>query len=195
MSKKVRNVNEKEYTITPMPITDGPRYDHPDIQGIALRKIGAEKRLCYLVKVPIELAAFVPAYDKKLSDQSLHENRCIVTSAKTGKPIICDHKSCYGCPNAGKLDMQTRNNTHIEYLDEQEIEIGTFDRTSDAVMAKLTAKEIIAELKKTDKRLYEICLLLLQGYDAKEAMEELHIAKSTFYDGIKRMRKIAEKFI
>lgn len=178
-----------------MPVTDGPRYDHPDIQGIAMRKIGATNQLCYLVKVPVSIAAFIPAYDKKLNDHGLYENRCIVTSEKTGKAIVCDHKSCYGCPNAGKLDIQTRNNASIECLDEQGIELATCDRTSDTAIARLTTKEILAELKHKEKRLYDMCLLFLQGYDAKDVMEELHIAKSTFYDRIKRMRKVAEKYI
>ena len=200
MSKKVRNTKNKkettkEYTIAYMPITDGPRYDHPDIKGITMHKIGATMQLCYMVEVPIEFAAFVPAYDKKLSDESLRDNRCIVTSEKPGKSIICDHKSCYGCPNAGKFDVQTRNNASIEYLDEQGIEIATHDTTSDVTTTRVTTQELIAELKRKDEKLYDICLLFLQGYNNKEAMEELHIAKSTFYDGIKRMREIAKKYI
>lgn len=200
MSKKVRNTKKKKsvngYAITYMPITYGPRYDYPEIKGIGMRKIGATRQLCYMVEVPIEFAAFVPAYDKKLSDESLRGNRCNVTSEKTGRSIACDHhKSCYGCPNAGKFDVQTRNNASIEYLDEQGIEIATYDTTSDAGMASLTAQELMTELKREDEKLYNICLLFLQGYDNKEVMEELHIAKSTFYDGIKRMREIAKKYI
>lgn len=197
MSKKVRNSKKSvnEYAIAPMPITDGPRYDHPDIQGIAMRKIGATKRLCYLVKVPAELAAFVPAYDKKLSDEILRGNHCRVISEKTGKPIICDHKSCYSCPKAGKLDMQTCHNASLEYLDEQGIEIATYDTTSDAATAHLKAEELIAELKQKSKKLDEIGRLSLQEYEAKEIIEELHTAKSTIYDGINRMREIAEDYI
>lgn len=201
MSKKVRNIKNKketakEYAITYMPITDGPRYDHPDIKSIAMRKIGTTKQLCYLVNVPTEFVSFVPAYDKKLSDQSLRDNRCEVTSDKTGKAIVCDHhKSCYGCPHAGKFDVQTRNNASVEYLYEQGVEIATYDRTSDAGMANLTVQELISELRRKDKKLYDICLLFLHGYNNKEVMEELHIKKSTFYDEIKRMRKVAEKYI
>ena len=178
-----------------MPVTDGPRYDHPDIKGIAYRKIGATRQLCYMVKVPEHLATFVPAYDKKLSDHELYSNHCIVTSDKTGKAIVCDHKSCYGCPNAGRLDMYTHNKSSIEQMAEQNIEIGTLDRTSDEAITKQQVQELLTDLKNKSKKLYSICQLLLLGYETKEITERLNIAKSSYYDNLKRIRTIAEKYI
>lgn len=196
MSEKVNySASNIKYTITPMPVTDGPRYDHPDIKGIAYRKIGATKRLCYLVEVPEHLATFVPAYDKKLGDQELYANHCIVTSEKTGKPIVCDHKSCYGCTNAGRLDMYTHNKSSIEQMSEQNIEIGTFDRTADEAITGLKVKALLTDLKTNSKKLYRICQLILLGYEAKEIIDKLNIAKSSYYDNLKRIRTIAEKFI
>ncbi len=196
MSEKINySASNVKYRITPMPVTDGPRYDHPDIKGIAYRKIGATRRLCYMVEVPEHLATFVPAYDKKLGDQELYANHCIVTSDKTGKPIVCDHKSCYGCQNAGRLDMYTHNKSSIEQMAEQNIEITTHDRTSDEAITKQQVQELLTDLKNKSKKLYSICQLLLRGYEADEIMECLNMAKSSYYDNLKRIRIIARKHI
>ena len=196
MSEKINySASSVKNKITPMPVTDGPRYDHPDIKGIAYRKIGATRRLCYLVEVPEHLANFVPAYDKKLGDQELYANHCIVTSDKTGKPIVCDHKSCYGCPNAGRLDMYTHNKVSIEQMAEQNIEVTTHDRTSDEAITKQQVHELLTDLKNKSKKLYSICHLLLRGYEADEIMTCLNMAKSSYYDSLKRIRIIARNHI
>lgn len=201
MAKKVQNITYNSarpgYKIIPVPITDGPRMESDDIKGITYRKIGGTWHQCYMIEVPTRIANYITSYDRELSDEARKASRHIISSPKTGKRIVCDfHNSCYGCPYAGCLNMETNTTASIEQMYEDTgAELPMHDATSDIAISEATLNELLTELRHTDQRLADILNLRLQGLEAKEIGIELGIKKSTLYDNMKRIRDIAAKYL
>lgn len=187
------------YRYVPMIITKEQIKDWElDPKFVTYHRIGATLHLCYMV--PIEEEKY-PSYmaDLKAEDKRRErERRCLIESPKTGQLIMCPESNrCYGCPNAGNPDMPKCSAISIDTLYEKN-EYELPDATGDCeneVLAKMTAEDILNDLESANTKLARIFELRLEGYEPKEISEILGIKRSTLYDDMKKIAKIAGKYI
>ena len=62
-------------------------------------------------------------------------------------------------------------------------------------MASITEESLLQELDSIDPKLGNILRLRLNGLEPKAIMDKLNIKRSTFYDDMKRIAKVAEKYL
>ena len=169
-----------------------------DRDYVTYHRIGSRLHLCYMTLIPEEMYHSYMA-DMKAEDKRLErENRCLITSPKTGRPIMCPEcNKCCECDRAGDLTMQKNKAMSLDEMFENNIcEDAAVSRDSaEDVMATITEEAILQELDAIDQKLGNILRLRLEGLEPKAIMAKLSIKRSTFYDDMKRIAKIAEKYI
>lgn len=182
----------------PMPVTReqiiewdlAPRY-------VVTHKFSNTPRLCYMVLCDEKIARECVQAEKAACKKRERENRCIITSPITGKPICCpDSRSCIGCEYTAMENVSKVGGIAYERLiEETGYEKGAHDLTSDEALTNIETAEILEELSSTSEKLAEILKLRLQGLEAKEISEKLGIKKSTLYDDLKIIAAIASKHL
>ena len=168
-----------------------------DPRYVVTHKFSNTSRLCYMVLCDEKIVREYVQAEKTDCKKRERENRCIITSPITGKPICCpDSKSCSGCEYATMENVPKMGAISYESLvEETGYEKGTHDRTSDDALANIVTDDILEELSSINEKLAEIFQLRLKGLDIKEIGEKLEIKKSTLYDDMKKIAKIASKHL
>ena len=167
-----------------------------DPRFITMRFIGGRKHLVFM---ELWTEAEAKWYTQELKNEQHQEDRsrrCMVTSPKTGKLIRCpDDRSCVGCPFNDAMKQERASCLSLDQMQEAEIETEAHDNVEDDVIAKDLELEILAELSSTNQKLTAIFEQLIAGRTPKEIGQELGIKKSTLYDDIEKIRKIAKRHL
>jgi len=223
MSKEVNFVNQKSAgprkigtivasegkVLVAMPIEDRcliKEYSL-DPKRIIRHRIGGKMYLCYICEIEEEkYDAFNKSYTNDIKAGDKREGRqcrCIIESEVTGRAIVCpddaDH-CCYGCPNAGRLDVQTAAVSYLEDLGKNSgdsddggdcsFEISIGDVTSETAMSNLERWEIKKRLKDKENLLVDIYEYTYQGYEPKEIASMLKMTYDDIINAKKRMRRV-----
>ena len=180
----------------PMPISKeqiiewglDPRY-------VVTHKFSNTPRLCYMVLCDEKIAKEYVQAEKAGCKKRERENRCIIASPITGKPICCpDSRSCIGCEYTTMENVSKVGGISYERLiEETGYEKGTHDLTSDEALTNIITDDLLAELSSNNEKLAEILQLRLKGLEVKEIGKKLGIKKSTLYDDMKKIAAIAKK--
>ena len=167
-----------------------------DPKYVTTMRIGKRKHLVYLILCEEKTAIEHLQALKNEMHREDRQDRCFIESSKSGKAIRCpDERSCYGCPFADAMRQVPCANLSTEEMAEDGVELEIRDSTSDEALTRLIEAEILKDLSAANRKLVEIYERLLEGKEPKEIGEELHLKKSTLYDGIKTIRKIAKKHL
>ncbi len=168
-----------------------------DPSYVVTHKFSNTPKLCYMVLCDESFAREYIQAEKTECKRRERENRCIITSPITGKPICCpDSKSCKGCEYASMENIPKVGGISYERLiEETGYEMGTHDHTSDEALTNNITDDLLAELSSNNEKLAEILKLRLEGLEAKEISEKLGIKKSTLYDDMKKIAAIACKHL
>ena len=193
------NAAPEGYRYVPMIVTHEQVVEWDlDREYVTYHKIGAKLHLCYMTLIPEEMYHSYMADMKAEDKRRERANRCMVKSPKTDKLIMCPETNhCTGCPYAGDPKMQKNTELSLDELYENnnyEYGISATDPAV-SVMASIMEEELLKELDSIDRKLGDILRFRLEGLEPKEIMGQLGIKRSTFYDDMKRIVKIAEKYI
>ena len=167
-----------------------------DPRFITTMRIGKQKHLVFLqLWKENEAKEYIQALKKEMHQED-RQDRCFIESPKTGKAIRCpDDRSCIGCPFNDAMKQVPCSSISIEELAEDGVELEIRDSTSDEAVTRLVEAEILKDLSAANRKLVEIYERLLEGKDPKEIGDELHLKKSTLYDGIAKIRKITKEHL
>ena len=187
------------FRYAPMVVTkDVVREWNLDRDYVTYHRIGSRLHLCYMTLIPEEMYHSYMA-DMKAEDKRLErENRCLITSPKTGRLIMCpEYNKCCDCKLAGDLKMQKNRSLSLDEMFENNIyeEAATSKDPAEEVMASITEESLLQELDSIDPKLGNILRLRLNVLEPKAIMDKLNIKRSTFYDDMKRIAKVAEKYL
>ena len=168
-----------------------------DPRYVVTHKFSNTPRLCYMVLCDEKIAREYIQAEKTDCKKRERENRCIITSPITGKPICCpDSNSCIGCEYASMENIPRVSGISYESLiEETGYEKGTHDHTSDDALTNIVTDEILEELSSINEKLAEILRLRLKGLEIKKIGEKLGIKKTTLYDDMKKIAAIASKHL
>lgn len=168
-----------------------------DPRYVVTHKFSNTPRLCYMVLCDEKIAREYIQAEKTDCKKRERENRCIITSPITGKPICCpDSKSCMGCEYASMENIPMVGGISYERLIEEiGYEKGTHDHTSDEALTNIITDDLLAELSSNNEKLAQILQLRLKGLEIKKIGEKLGIKKTTLYDDMKKIAAIASKHL
>lgn len=168
-----------------------------DPRYVVTHKFSSTPRLSYMVLCDEEFAKEYIQSEKTACKKRERENRCIIPSPITGKPICCpDSRSCIGCEYETMENVSKVGGISYERLiEEAGYEKGTHDLTSDEALTNIVTDGILAELSSINEKLAEILQLRLEGLEIKEIGEKLGIKRSTLYDDMKKIAVIASKHL
>ena len=161
---------------------------------ITTRYIGNRNHLVYMQLWTDEEAKW---YIQDLKNEQHWEDRsgrCVITSPKTGKPILCpEERSCTGCPFNGAMKQEQGSTLSLEQMLDMGYEPETHASIEDDFIAEELKLEILATLSSRDRKLTDIFERLVAGMAPKEIGEELGISRSTLYDDIEKIRETIKK--
>lgn len=154
--------------------------------------VGNKKKvLCYMEPTSVAVNKMYLKSDYSDDQRETRSHRCYITSPKTGCKIVCPTtNSCYGCPHAGSLNMETAETASLEKLfEETEYEPGTNDATSNDALDAVDAEELMKELAAIAAKLPNIYRMTENGYAPKEISQFLSININTVYKDLQRIEK------
>lgn len=162
-------------------------------EEVSYKRIGSKMQLVYIKEADEQICNdyMRATWSEDKADE--REQKCLI-EGKNGMPVRCE-KSCFGCPDAGKLNNKTSAPYSLDDLfDRTGFEFADPDNSIKQVEWEIEMEQFTDYLKKKGYQLDKILSMLRDGYKIKDISEKLDIKKTTLYKRIGRINAFYTKF-